>query len=289
MSIAEGAAPSAPAAPLPEIPFSAATGEVRLIYDALAKALGVRLVNLVYRHLATLPGGLEWAWSVICEPYLDGTLARRSPDLIRAANFDARKTKAEGVLGLSRFGLNNEEVRAVLRTIDAYNMANPMNAISLQILTRELASDSPPPGYAPPPAVELDLKELLPLQAFHQLPADTRETLRHMSHPFLGKNAQIVPSLFLHLAPWPGLLRALADLFAGLRNVDAVEAAVERVSQMSTQIGMEIHADRMQDKRSGGRLSDDTYDAISTAVETFFPAICRMIVVGNFLRRVLRA
>ncbi|CAN0574755.1 unnamed protein product, partial [Laminaria digitata] len=44
------------AAVLQEIAAENASGDIKAIYGALEQALGVRLVNLVYRHLATGPG-----------------------------------------------------------------------------------------------------------------------------------------------------------------------------------------------------------------------------------------
>ena len=40
----------------------------------LAK-LGVEVVNLIWRHLATIPGALPWAWGMLRPVYVDGTIA----------------------------------------------------------------------------------------------------------------------------------------------------------------------------------------------------------------------
>ena len=57
---------------LPELRAEDAKGNIKLIYQAIENALGVRLVNLVYRHLATVPGTLEWSWGVVGKPELLG-------------------------------------------------------------------------------------------------------------------------------------------------------------------------------------------------------------------------
>ena len=38
--------PADASAPLTEVPYAAASGDIRLVYDAIAESLGVRLVNL---------------------------------------------------------------------------------------------------------------------------------------------------------------------------------------------------------------------------------------------------
>ena len=50
-----------------------ASGVTLEIYQSIEASLGVRLVNLVYRHLATVPGALEWAWAVVGEGFEDQT------------------------------------------------------------------------------------------------------------------------------------------------------------------------------------------------------------------------
>ena len=68
---------------LPEIPIIEATGVTLEIYQSIESALGVRLVNLVYRHLATFPGALEWAWAVVGTGFQEGVYRDQSYTLIQ--------------------------------------------------------------------------------------------------------------------------------------------------------------------------------------------------------------
>src|SRR6187401_2135555 len=50
---------------LQELPEAHATGELRRIYAEIRSLSGVPIVALSYRHLATIPGALEWAWALL--------------------------------------------------------------------------------------------------------------------------------------------------------------------------------------------------------------------------------
>ena len=50
---------------LPELPESEATGDKARIYGEIRTLGGVPMVALIYRHLATLPGALEWMWEAL--------------------------------------------------------------------------------------------------------------------------------------------------------------------------------------------------------------------------------
>jgi hypothetical protein len=46
--------------PVPAITEAAATGETAAIFADIRQVLGVDVVNLIWRHLATIEGALPW-------------------------------------------------------------------------------------------------------------------------------------------------------------------------------------------------------------------------------------
>jgi hypothetical protein len=70
--------------PIPAISESEATGSIAEIYADIRCVYRVGVVNLIWRHLATIPGGLPWAWSTIRPLYVNGTVGREAAAL-RAA------------------------------------------------------------------------------------------------------------------------------------------------------------------------------------------------------------
>ena len=103
--------------------------------------MGVRVVNLVWRHLATLDGRLPWAWAAVKPLYLDGL-----PD--RAAR-RFRETMAMPKLARWR-ATQPASVDAVLAS---YDHSNTINLFALGALVAwlrgEAAADGSPRGAAP--------------------------------------------------------------------------------------------------------------------------------------------
>ena len=51
--------------PLPAVTEAEASGETAAIFADFRALLGVSMVNLIWRHLATIPGALPWAWAAL--------------------------------------------------------------------------------------------------------------------------------------------------------------------------------------------------------------------------------
>src|SRR4029079_5149706 len=50
---------------VPSILEADARGEIAEIFADIRKVLGTSVVNLIWRHLATMPGALPWAWATV--------------------------------------------------------------------------------------------------------------------------------------------------------------------------------------------------------------------------------
>ena len=70
--------------PVPAITEAAATGETAAIFADIRNVLGVDVVNLIWRHLATIDGALPWAWGTLRPLYADGSVGNEAQAL-RAA------------------------------------------------------------------------------------------------------------------------------------------------------------------------------------------------------------
>jgi hypothetical protein len=60
--------------PVPAIAEASATGAVAEIFADIRTVLGVEVVNLIWRHLVTIPDALPWAWGMLRPLYADGTI-----------------------------------------------------------------------------------------------------------------------------------------------------------------------------------------------------------------------
>ena len=70
--------------PVPAITEAAATGQIAAIFADIRNVLGVDIVNLIWRHLATIEGALPWAWGILRPLYADGSVGNEAKAL-RAA------------------------------------------------------------------------------------------------------------------------------------------------------------------------------------------------------------
>lgn len=215
--------PADASVPLPEIPYAAASGGVRAVYDAIAESLGVRLVNLAYRHLATEPGCLEWTWALLGPLMRNGAFARHGRRLIAPEEIPA----PAGPLRLD--GLGRADAARALRTVDAYNRANPVNAVALGTLGLALAAGRAAPPFRTPKTGGRELDEPLPIPALAELPPAAAAALRGLADRTVGEGA-LTPTLFRHFAPWPDLLSAFSESLEAPGEADRREELIARVT-----------------------------------------------------------
>lgn len=275
--------PSSKSTPvLPELAVEDAEGEIRSIYKTIEAALGVRLVNLVYRHLATVPGALEWAWYTVGEHFQAGVFAERSKALVPGP---------EGVpvqrISMRSAGLSVAEAGQVIATLDAYNRANPMNALSLRVIALALESGRPavPVPLVAPPAV--DLPTLLPMMPLDGLDASTMELLHRLARLTTGGESKIVPSLFRHFVQWPVLLGQLADWMEELSDGGSIDDRAAGVFKLADDIARDIY-ETLPVPGENATLPDPvTRRTLVDTIEMFPPTICRMIVIAGLLRAAL--
>ncbi len=60
--------------PVPSIAEADATGEIADLYGDIRQSLGMPFVNLVWRNLASVPGGLKWSWTTMKPLYQQGAV-----------------------------------------------------------------------------------------------------------------------------------------------------------------------------------------------------------------------
>lgn len=276
---------------LAEVPEHAATGALAAIYEDIKRQLQAPMVNLVYRHLATVPGGLEWAWASIRPVIVDGTVARAAQHLADAAQ---RQPLPElPVTALRALGVDREAERQITDILGAYNRANPRNLVSVCCLLLLLERGDEHGGGLPVPKLRGTGTDGSP-GVVPRLPAmiDPREmdaTTAALVADFSGHRRDgdrvIVPSLFRHLARWPQFLAVAWTLLRPLAASGVIEAAADDVAQRAHAVARQITAD------ADGRLprlrlpSPDTRPQLAHQLATFVPTISTMVEIGALLSR----
>lgn len=278
---------------LDELAVENATGNIKDIYNAIERALGVKLVNLVYRHLATVPGTLEWAWGTVGPAFQNGVFAQKSEDLGSVGNVPVTESVSFGEAGLSV-----DDGSRVLETLDAYNRANPMNALSLRVIALALEAGRPAVGFVPSAGTggsesvrgtdSGDLSALLPMAPLEGLPPATMDTLYRLAALTTGQDRRLVPSLFRHFTAWPALLSALADWLEPLAAAGMIERQVADVSVRADGLAHDIFVELEMPGNAAVMPDTPTRETLLRTIEIFPPAICRMIVIGGLLRTAIK-
>ena len=134
--------------PVPAIIEAAATGEIAEIFGDIRRVLGVDVVNLIWRHLATIDGALAWTWTTLRPVYEDGTIVAEAAALHADLDLPAQPgIPAEAFVAL---GLGGDDIRAIRDTLAAYDRTNAMALIALIALLSLLGEAPPLPDATPP-------------------------------------------------------------------------------------------------------------------------------------------
>ncbi|MBM3491897.1 MAG: hypothetical protein FJX68_15935 [Alphaproteobacteria bacterium] len=230
--------------PVPAIAEAEAAGEIAVLFADIRAVLGVPLVNLVWRHLATLPGALGWCWAAARPIYVSGRAAAEAQAVL--AGLSAPPLPGLSREALAAVGVGEAELARIRAVVATYNHTNPVALVALTALRLCLAGEpgevrpaAPVPGPAP---AEADLPRLLPLA---EMAADTASMVVALNRLGARGHDRILASMYRHLdtsknpiiddeaspmRAWPAAQPADWVLWRGLFGlrwrVDAVSGAV---------------------------------------------------------------
>jgi len=271
-----------------EIPEAEADAETAALFRDIRACTGVGMVNLIYRHMAATPGLLPWVWGCLRPHFVSGRFrSDADPELaeITTANAGPIPLPAFAVAGVGPHALDT--IRFI---VEAYNTGNSGNLFAMTALARFLTdggaeraaiapdyTGSPP---SPPP--------LPPILAMADMDDDTAALVRQISAPVAAGEQPIIPSLYRHLAPWPGLL-ALAS--ASVFSPAAMQAAQTTVEALhaSALTAAEKTAATMAPPPAGLPSPEAAAlsDLAKTAAAYARGPIATMVVLGASLRATL--
>lgn len=275
---------------LAEIREEGAPPDIAALYAALRRVTGVPLVNLIHRHLATLPGVLPWVWQAI-RPPLEGGLVAEARERLAAAL--PRPPFAPLPAGAWRAaGLAPEERPRIAALVEVYNRGNLTNLVLLTALRRALEGVAapaarPPAASAPPPPPAM-LPAPPPLPRLEALPPEVAAQVQALAarhRPSPGPpEAGVTPSLYLHLALWPALPAALPGWLAPLLEPTALATARDAAVRLA-----EREADALRPLLAVEGGVPGPHGPAVLAVVTRFTreVIPGMVPVGLALRRLL--
>jgi hypothetical protein len=121
-----------------------AVGDIADLYQDLRVTLGVPFVNLIWRHLATIPGGLAWVWTLTKPLYVSGELNRISVE--NAAQVSLASLAPLPDFVFESVALSREDRQTIVALIESYNHANGVNFLALVVAVSVLRDGLPASG-----------------------------------------------------------------------------------------------------------------------------------------------
>jgi hypothetical protein len=197
--------------PFPAVAESAATGQTAELFADIRATIGVRVVNLVWRHLATMDGALPWAWAAVKPLYLDG--------IVDQAVVRFRETMVLPALG----SLAGEEPASVDHVLASYDHSNAINLFALGALAAWLRGETVAAAF-PKRGPRLPTPDvILPkLVSQDDVPPETWALVLRLNH-FGDPRPVILASMYRHLAHAPAFLQQLEMV------LKPVEGALEKI------------------------------------------------------------
>ena len=268
--------------PVPAITEAEATGGIKAIYSDIRATTGVPVVNLIWRHLATMDGALPWTWGILRPLYAAGTVASAAATLRWDLALPAMQPWPASVLESA--GLNPADRTAVSRILRSYDRSNAMNLVALAALQARLRDETDAASLAetPPGAdIEGQLPALLTFDQMAPATADLVYRLNAIGDP----EHKVIASMYRHLAHWPGFLALVWERLSPLTadgQVDGVIAAnLAKGRTIAARLAAQVPApDPAQTPPPG------TVAQVNAALDLFIRyAIGRMVPLGSLLAR----
>lgn len=278
--------------PVPAVREADARGRTAELFEDIRHTLGVPFVNLVWRHLATVPGGLEWVWGIVRPLYRGHGLSREAAGI-------RRRVEAETPAGLPPFVFDAAGVRAEDRDrigamIASYDHANSLALVALMAARAALAGGSAPGGVgrsepeppaAPVPGPPGGRVVLPPLPGLGDLPDPVEALVRDLDRFGRVGPTPVVASLYRHLAHWPGFLALAWTALRPAQEEGRLAAAVHGAVEDARRAGHDL---------AGGiappaaPVGGDARAAVEAGLVEFTErAIGRMVVMGKCMRMLL--
>jgi hypothetical protein len=194
--------------------------EIAAIYAGLRTAIGVPIVNLIWRHFATLPGVLPWAWETTRGAIGSATVADGSARMVALVREAAPGASLSDV-GPALAALPTAEQSRVADVVRVYNRGNQVNLQVLTAMRRFVSAGDVQAGGTRPEndgaaAATSVVASVPPMPRMEGLPDAVRAEVTALAA--LHDPSVPVPSLYRHLALWPDILsplrQALAPRFA---------------------------------------------------------------------------
>ncbi|MDB3954324.1 halocarboxylic acid dehydrogenase DehI family protein [Alphaproteobacteria bacterium] len=269
-----------------EIYEEEAIGRTAEIYDDIRTTLQLPMVNMIYRRLAINEEALDWCWENMKPVILTGAIDRAGEQITDELFIDDAPTfPAEG---LRLAGVAEDQRPAILAVIDGYNRANPRNTVLLGVLKalrlREPVAGAKVDSFnAPTTRNGGDGTLIPPMVGLTDMSPDIAATVRFMIRHRKPDAFFSVPSMYRHLANWPGALSLAAAILEPMEADGRISRAASGLTASAMALGEKIApvgpiGVAPAPETIAGKLMD-------MVVDSFSRNIPELIIVGAILRQ----
>ena len=139
---------------LPTVTEAEASGHIADVFADIRDTMGIAVVNLIWRRLATSTPALDWCWNRLKPAYASGAIPAAAWTLRQRIEHPSLRPLDQAELeALGVDGPTLETISAVLRT---YERGNAQNLIAMCCLRWGVAGLSPSPEDLGPPLATQD-------------------------------------------------------------------------------------------------------------------------------------
>ena len=227
--------------PVATVTEADATGEIADLYADIRATLGVPVVNLIWRHLAVLPGALPWGWQALKPLYASGAVTAQAAAL--RAGLDVPVLAGLSGPALGAAGLGDDDLDRITMILASYERSNAMNIIALGALLARLDGTVPAAGEPMPeiPAEDPIKGEMPTLLTLDAMAPDVRALVEDLNR--IGERDEILASMYRHLANWPAYLALVHALIAPFGTAGRLEPLIMGVIAESRARASQITGD----------------------------------------------
>ncbi|MDO8401094.1 MAG: hypothetical protein Q7T45_25105 [Bradyrhizobium sp.] len=254
-----------------------AIGETAEIYADIRRTLDTSVVNLIWRHLATMPGALPWAWSAV-RPLNLAPAAAHAESIRRSLQLPDIPAISKDVLsaaGIDQRALTN--IRAVL------NSYYHTNALALAVLSALLehydpsAAEPAQPSDAVPVSAPTELPPLPPMQG---LSPEVQRLILELNEFGEDTDPFLIASMYRHLAYWPAYLGIVRTLLAPYQ----ADGSLNALTRSARAVGR-AHGKVLARQLAPGRPPDSLSAALASCRLFVEHPIARMAGICAIIRR----
>jgi len=272
---------------------------VTAIFSDIKQTLGVPFVNLIWRHLASIPGGLEMTWS-LAKPLYDSQILNAAARALRAQTTLLDRVTPWPDVVRTTLGLSAQDKSEIVLLLEDYGHANSRALLVLSYLHASLSSQSLSSNKGEPKGSHISalidplagveqnknvlIKPARPLPATADLPANVVALIKILNTFGEPMPSPAEPSLYRHLSYWPSFLAAFWLAVEPMeRQGVLMREGINMYERASSMVGQWRPA-----QCASELISLDSVNQVLKSLDHFtYAVIARMIVHGDMMKRMI--